>query len=49
MCEKLHSGDLNPGPCTPNSTSIYTGGMTTVLRVRGGDDYIDYLCIILVT
>ena len=49
MCEKLHSGDLNLGPCTPNPTSIYTGGMTTALKVCGSDDYIDYLFIILVT
>ena len=49
MCEKLPYGDLNLNPCPPNPTSIYTGGMTTAPRVHGGNDYIDYLCIILVT
>ena len=40
MCVKLLLGDLNPDPfsSTPHKypTSIYTCGMTTALRVRGG-------------
>ena len=36
MCVKLPHGDLNPGPCPPHPTSIYTYGVTTVPRVRGG-------------
>jgi len=33
---KLIHGDLNPGPCPPHLTSIYTCGVTTVPRVCGG-------------
>ena len=34
---KLLPGDLNPDPCPPHSTSIYTCGVTTALRVYGGN------------
>ena len=37
MCVKLHPEDLNPGPYHPHPTSIYTCGVTTTPRVRGGD------------
>ena len=35
MCVKLPLGDLNPDPCPPHPTSIYTCGVTTASRVRG--------------
>ena len=34
---KLPPGDLNPDPCPPHSTSIYTCGVTTALRVYGSN------------
>ena len=36
MCVKLPSGDLNPDLYPPHPTSIYTCGVTTTPRVRGG-------------
>ena len=36
MCVKLSPGDLNPGPCLPHPTSIYSCGVTTAPRVCGG-------------
>ena len=33
MCVKLPAGDLNPDPCLPHPTSIYTCRVTTVPRV----------------
>ena len=38
MCEAL-SWTLKPGPCPPTLTSIYTCGVTIVLRVCGGNLY----------
>ena len=35
MCVKLPPRDLNPGPCPPHPTSIYTYRMTTTPRVCG--------------
>ena len=29
VCVKLFLGNLNPGPCLPHPTSIYTCGVTT--------------------
>ena len=37
MCVKLPPGDLNPGPCSPHPTNIYTCGVTTTPKVRNGD------------
>ena len=42
MCVKFPPGDLNPGPCPPHSTSIYTCGMTTTPMVRDGEFSILY-------
>ena len=39
MCVKLPPGDLNPDPCPPHPTSIYTCGVTTAPRVCGGIVY----------
>ena len=36
MCVKFPSRDLNPDPCPPHPTSIYTCGVTTALRACGG-------------
>ena len=36
MCMKLPPEDLNPDPCPPHSTSIYTCRMTIAPRMRGG-------------
>ena len=36
MCLKLHLGDLNSSLWPPHPTSIYTCGVTTAPRVRGG-------------
>ena len=36
MWVKLPLGDLNPSPYLPHPTSIYTCGVTTAPRVRGG-------------
>ena len=36
MCVKLPLGDLNPASYPPHPTSIYTCGVTTAPRVRGG-------------
>ena len=36
MCVKLPLGDLNPSSYLPHPTSIYTCGVTTAPRVRGG-------------
>ena len=33
---KLPYKDLNPGPCPPHPTSIYTCGVTIATRVRDG-------------
>ena len=37
MCVKLSLGDLNPNPCPPHSTSIYTCGVTIAPKVCGGN------------
>ena len=34
---KLLPEDLNPDHCPPHSTNIYTCGVTTTLRVYGGN------------
>ena len=36
ICVKLPLRDLNPGPCPPHPTSIYTCGVTTAPRLHGG-------------
>ena len=36
MCIKFPLKDLNPDFCPPSPTSIYTCGVTTAQRVRGG-------------
>ena len=36
MCVKLPLEDLNPDPCPPHPTSIYTCVVTTATRVRDG-------------
>ena len=40
MCVKLPPEDLNFDPCPPHPTNTYTCGVTTVLRVCGGDQMI---------
>ena len=36
MCVKLPPGDLNPDPCSPPPTNIYTCKVTTTPKVCGG-------------
>ena len=38
MCEIFPVGDLNPGPCSPHSTNIYTCKVTIMSEM--GDDII---------
>ena len=40
MYMKLPLRDLNPNPYSPHPTSIYTCGVTTSPRVRGGETLI---------
>ena len=42
MCVSLPPGDLNPDPCPPHSTSIYTCEVTTAPRCAVS---MYYLCI----
>ena len=36
MCVKFLPEDLNPGPCPPHPTNIYTCEVTTAPKVHGG-------------
>ena len=36
MCVKLPLGDLNPNPCPPHPTNIYTCEVTITPRIYGG-------------
>ena len=43
MCVNLPPRDLNPSSYTPHPTNIYTCGVTTAPRVRGGGNFLDVL------
>ena len=43
MSVNLPPRDLNPSSYTPHPTNIYTCGVTTAPRMRGGGNFLDVL------